>query len=341
MQKPQACPEIQTAATKGDRPPRETEAGRKTRLEPPVTGGSTVVPVNERPENIEQRNIISGVALTALAAAAGRAVESARPDRLITDPLATAFVTAAHSPIPLPIRWPAPDAVLSDQEVLLLHGAGYIGLRSRFCDDYLHHVCADGIRQVVMLAAGLDTRAFRLDWPAGTRLFEIDQPTVLEFKNSVLREKAPAPQCARTTVGVDLRHNWADTLTESGFEPSRPSVWIAEGLLQYLPTDAEQALFEQINALSANGSYLVVERTANLASLTNGDRLREISERTGIPMDQLIDTQTRPDPATWLAEHGWTVTTEPVTTIAQRYHRDLAAQPTPTGPVSAFLCASR
>jgi len=218
--------------------------------------------------------------------------------------------------------------------MLLLHGASYVGLRSRFCDDYLHRVCSDGIRQVVILAAGLDTRAYRLDWPAGTRLFEIDQPTVLEFKDSVLRKEAAVPQCARTTIGVDLRHDWTKTLTESGFDPSRPSVWLAEGLLQYLPADAERTLFEQINALSKNDSHLVVERTANLASLNS--RLGEISERTGIPMDQLIDTQPRPDPATWLAGRGWTVTTEPVTTIAQHYHRDLTTQPT-----AAFLCAWR
>jgi methyltransferase (TIGR00027 family) len=280
--------------------------------------------------------------LTALAAAAGRAVESTRPDRLITDPLAAAFVAAAHSPIPLPVRWPDPDAALSDQEVLLLHGAGYVGLRSRFCDDYLRRACSDGISQVVVLAAGLDTRAFRLDWPAGARLFELDQPAVLAFKDSVLHKETAVPQCVRTTVGVDLRHHWAQTLTESGFNPSRPAVWIAEGLLQYLPADAERALFEQIDALSATGSHLVVERTANLASLAGGGRLREISERTGIPMDQLVDTQARPDPATWLAGRGWTVTTEPVTTIALRYHRDLAARPTAGQPVSAaFLCASR
>jgi len=296
------------------------------------------------------QNIISGVGFTALAAAAGRSVESSRPDRLIDDPLAGAFVAAAHSPVPLPVRWPDPDATLSDTEALLLLGAGYVGLRSRFCDDYLRHACTAGVGQVVVLAAGLDTRAFRLDWPAGARLFEIDQPAVLEFKDGVLRAEDATPRCVRTAVGVDLRDDWAGPLIGSGFDAGLPTVWLAEGLLPYLPADAERALFERIDELSAPGSHLAVEHTTNLVSLAgeNG-RLREISERTGIAMDQLVDARARPDPAAWLAGHGWTVTAQPVTTIARRYHRDLAGPRPPrpeakaTGqPAStAFLCANR
>ncbi|HEY0803493.1 MAG TPA: SAM-dependent methyltransferase, partial [Pseudonocardiaceae bacterium] len=210
-----------------------------------------------------------------------------------------------------------------------------------------------GVRQVVVLGAGLDTRAFRLDWPAGAGLFEIDQPTVLEFKNGVLRQEGALPRCIRTVVGVDLRHDWAGALTGSGFDAGLPTVWLAEGLLQYLPADAERALFEQVDALSASGSHLAVEHTVNLASLAgeNGQRLREISERTGIAMDRLIDPEARPDPATWLAGRGWQVTAHPVKTIAERYHRDLAdprlprpsTPPKPAGqPAStAFLCAWR
>jgi methyltransferase (TIGR00027 family) len=268
-------------------------------------------------------DIGSGVGLTALASAAGRAVETSRPDRLIDDPRAAAFVAAANSPVPLPVRWPAPDAVLSDREVLLLHGAGYVGLRSRFCDDQLRGA---GVGQVVVLAAGLDARACRLDWPADTRLFEIDQPPVLEFKDAVLRAQGAVARCVRTAVGVDLRDDWAGALTAAGFDPDVPSVWVAEGLLQYLPADAERALFERIDALSAPGSHLVVERSVNLAGLAGGDhgRLREISERTGIAMDRLVDAEARPDPGAWLAEHGWTVTEQPVTAIAEHYRRDLA-----------------
>ena len=282
--------------------------------------------------NLNPQQVNSGVALTALASAAGRAVESSRPDRLIDDPLAAAFVAAATSPVPLPVRWPAPNTVLSDQEILLLHGAGYVGLRSRFCDDYLLRACAAGVGQVVVLAAGLDSRAFRLDWPTGVRLFELDQPGVLAFKDGVLHEQGALPRCARTVVGIDLRDDWAAALRVAGFDADVPTVWLAEGLLQYLPADAEQALFEYIDALSCAGSHLVIERTANLASLASaadGQRLRELSERTGIAMAQLVDTQKRDDPAGWLADRGWTVTSQPVATIAERYHRNLADQGLP------------
>lgn len=274
----------------------------------------------------QRAKVTSGVGLTAISAAAGRAVESSRPDRLIDDPLATAFVAAANLATPLPVRWPDRDAALSDREILLLHGSGYVGLRTRFGDDELLRACVAGAGQVVVPAAGLDTRAFRLDWPEGVRLLEIDLPSMLEFKDEVLREQGALARCARTTVGVDLREDWAPALVDAGFDASSPSVWLAEGLLQYLSADAERALFERIDDLSAPGSHLVVERTVNIAALVEGDngqRLRTISERVGIAMDRLLDTQARPDPAAWLAERGWTVTEHPVATIAERYGRDL------------------
>jgi methyltransferase (TIGR00027 family) len=194
-----------------------------------------------------QWDIGSGVGLTALAAAAGRAVESSRPDRLLDDPFAAAFVAAAHAPVPLPTRWPDAGTEqadrLTDQELLLLYGAGYVGLRSRLCDDYLRGAAAAGVHQIVVLAAGLDTRAFRLDWPAGVRLFEVDQPKVLEFKDAVLRERGATARCGRTAVAADLREDWAAALTGTGFAASAPTAWLAEGLLQYLPAEAERALF--------------------------------------------------------------------------------------------------
>lgn len=310
----------------------------------------------------QRANVTSGVGLTALTVAAARAVESTRPDRLIDDPLAAAFVAAAHPATPLPVLWPDHDtaATLSDRELILLHGSGYVGLRARFGDDELRRACAAGAAQVVVLAAGLDTRAFRIDWPEGVRLFEIDQPSMLEFKDEVLREHSAAARCARTTVGADLRENWASALTDAGFDAGTASVWVAEGLLQYLPAEAERALFERIHDLSAPGSHLVVERTVNLAALVEGDnarRLREISERAGIAMDQLLDTQPRPNPADWLAERGWTITEHPVATIAERYGRDLAnpglprpsvfpaatpdSRPAPARGGLSFLCAQR
>ena len=313
-----------------------------------------ILPLVDQPTEI----VTSGVGRTAIAAAAARAVESSRPDRLIDDPLAAAFVAAADPAPPLPLRWPDRDAALSDREILLLHGSGYVGLRARFGDDELLRACVAGVGQVVVLAAGLDTRAFRIDWPDGVRLFEIDLPSMLEFKEVVLRQQGVIARCARITVGVDLRADWAGALADAGFDAGSPSVWLAEGLLQYLSAETERALFERIHDLSAPGSHLVVERTVNIAALFDGDngqRLREISERTGIAMDQLLDTQVRPNPADWLAERGWAVTEHPVATIAERYRRDLRnpGLPRPSGfpteaprPTAArgglsFLCAQR
>jgi methyltransferase (TIGR00027 family) len=120
-------------------------------------------------------DVVSGPGLTALGLASARAVESGMPDRLIDDPYAPGFVEAVRAPIPLPLplAWPAADAPVSDQLALLLHGFRYIGLRSRCYDDYLQDAAAAGARQAVLLAAGLDTRAFRLSWPAGFRVFEL------------------------------------------------------------------------------------------------------------------------------------------------------------------------
>jgi methyltransferase (TIGR00027 family) len=178
---------------------------------------------------------------------------------------------------------------------------------------------------------------------------------VLEFKDTVLREAGAAARCDRVVVGCDLRSDWAAPLRAAGFDASAPTVWLAEGLLQYLPPDAEHALFERIDDLSAPGSHLAVERSANLASLAGDDRLREVSERTGIAMDRIVATSDRPDPGAWLAERGWTVTDEPVGEVAARYGRDLAdpglprpavglasaGSPGPAVPSTSYLCARR
>jgi len=263
--------------------------------------------------------------LTALAVAAGRAVESSRPDRLIDDPFAEAFVHAARSPVLLPVRWPQEGTAVSDQEALLLQGSSYLGVRSRFFDDYLHHACSTGIRQVVLLGAGLDARAFRLDWPGGLRLFEIDQPPVLRFKDAVLRETGARPRCDHTMVAVDLREGWHPALLDAGHDPAAPTAWLAEGLLHYLPAPAQQQLLVGIHELSATGSRLGLERPVNLAGLAadSRGRLREMSERSGIDLEHLIHTDGRPDPIDWLTEHGWTITDQPATTVAERYHRAL------------------
>ncbi len=274
---------------------------------------------------------LSAIGFTALAAAAARAVETTRPDRLVEDPYAAAFVHAAGAP--LPTAWPDDLTGLTDRQTLLLLGANYVGLRTRFFDDAL----ATGTPQVVLLAAGLDTRAFRLDWPAGTTVFELDQPDVLAFKGGVL---TASPRCRRVPVPVDLAGDWTEPLCEAGFDPATPTTWLAEGLLHYLSPDAERALVDAVDRLSAPGSTLAVERAV---VLDDPGGLREGGERVGIRLDRMVHGGPRADLATILRDHGWTAEDIPVDDVVTRYARPLLhphliqgpRQPTPAGFTTA------
>lgn len=271
----------------------------------------------------DEWDIVSGIGLTALGAAACRAIESSRADRLVEDPFAAAFIDGARSPIPMAVRWPAEGEVVSDTDALLVDASSYIGLRSRFFDDYLSAACAGDLRQVVLLGAGLDTRAFRLDWPDGLRLFEVDQPKVLEFKSAVLREVGAGARCDRRAVTADLREDWGDPLRTAGFDPAAPAAWLAEGLLPYLPADVEERLFSQIDALCATGSHLAVEHTLDPESAMESSAVSAIREATGFDLAGLHHSGDRRAPAAWLAGRGWQVTDEPAVALAQRYGRDL------------------
>ena len=154
--------------------------------------------------------------------------------------------------------------------------AGYQGVRSRFFDEAL---LGAGTRQVVLLAAGLDARALRLGWPSGTTVFEVDQPRVLGFKDEVIDSVGGTPTARRVTVPVDLRHDWPAALTAAGFDPRLPTAWLAEGLLPYLPADAERLLFERVHALSAPGSRIAVEHIGGIGDRIAADPyLRSLSE---------------------------------------------------------------
>jgi methyltransferase (TIGR00027 family) len=304
----------------------------------------------------QEWDITSGVGLTALGAAACRAIESTRPDRLIDDGYAAAFI-AAGSPVPLLSRWRLD--VSSELEALLLNASHYIGLRTRFFDDFLvttgspaagGPAGADGgPRQVVLLAAGLDTRAFRLAWPDGVRLFEVDQPKVLEFKDSVLAAADAQPRCDRRPVTADLREDWPRALRAAGFDPGTPTAWLAEGLLMYLPAEAEGRLFEHIDDLSAPGSRLAVEHSFDSADLLGSDAVGTVRDAHGFDLAGLFKADDRPFDASRLTGRGWQVTEEPAATVAARYGRPvldpgLAALPGTPLPLAnwiAFVTAQR
>jgi methyltransferase (TIGR00027 family) len=292
----------------------------------------------------DEWDITSSVGLTALGAAATRAIESSRPDRLVDDPFPAAFVEAARFPIPMILRWPADDEAVSETDAILVRSSVYVGVRSRLFDEYLAGAFAAGLRQVVMLAAGLDTRAFRLEWPDGARLFEVDQPKVLEFKDEVLRGIGARVRCERHAVATDLREDWPEQLRTAGFDPGAPTAWLAEGLLPYLPAGAEAKLFGHINTLSTVGSRVAVEH-----HFVEPSGLDVIRDATGFDLAALVHIDDRPGPASWLEGHGWQVTDEPAVSTAERYGRDLAdprldrlpGEPLRYADYSAFLVAQR
>jgi methyltransferase (TIGR00027 family) len=266
----------------------------------------------------DQWDITTSVGATALAVAVGRAIESRRDDGLVHDPYAQAFVDAAGSALPLP-EDPAVDDVLASQ-------AAYLGVRSRFFDDALGAAVDAGVTQVVLLAAGLDARAFRLGWSSDVTVYEVDQPAVLEFKERVLADAGAARQATDVAVPVDLRHDWPAALRTAGFDPTRPTVWLAEGLLPYLPADAERLLFERVQELSAPGSRIAVEHFADsVDDIVSNPNFRSVSERLiGTEAASLFFDEPRGEgPGSWLSAHGWDVRSDAVRDLAGAYGRTL------------------
>jgi methyltransferase (TIGR00027 family) len=262
-------------------------------------------------------DITESVGATALSVAAARAVATATADPLIRDEFAYLLVSSAGRPW---ARLASPDLEwIGDDE----HGrrshllaCEYQAVRTHFFDTYFADAVATGIRQVVILAAGLDSRAYRLDWPAGTTVYEIDQPQVVEYKTSTLESAGAAPKATRRTVPIDLREDWPAALAGAGFDRTQPTAWLAEGLLPYLPAEAQDRLFEMLTELSAPGSQVAVEAF----NLGTGDperrraarrvRFERMRERLGLHIN--VETLTyqesdRADAAEWLTAHGWLV----------------------------------
>jgi methyltransferase (TIGR00027 family) len=269
----------------------------------------------------EQWDVVSSVGLTALVVAAGRAVDTHRPDGLISDPYAESFVAAANPPRPLPVRPTEPKDDSDDETWQMM--SGYMGTRTRFFDEYFAAASEAGIRQVVILAAGLDTRAMRLDWAPDTTVFEVDQDLMIEFKDQVLEAEGAAPRCDRRTVRVDLRDDWPTALRAAGFDPTAPTAWLTEGLLPYLPPEAQDALMRAIDERSAPGSQWAIEDFTNIGQQMADPAFRRIAANFGVDMTQLIWTDERPDPAAWLREQGWTTDISQAVDVAKSYGRVL------------------
>jgi methyltransferase (TIGR00027 family) len=269
---------------------------------------------------MSDQEALAGVGKTALGVAYVRAQESRRPDRLFNDPYAQVFVDAA------PRFFPATraDAERASPGMVSLGAAfgWHVIIRTRFFDDYLISACANGCRQVVLLAAGLDTRAFRLDWPAGTRLFEVDLPNVMDFKERLLSSRSAQPRCQRTVVATDLRQAWPQRLAAVGFDPGAATAWLAEGLLIYLSADEGARLLADITTLSGADSQLAFEHGNIVQSTVFGQAraLPQMREYTTLWKGGL-----GPQAHGWLVGHGWRVRLHDAAALAESYHRPVVA----------------
>jgi methyltransferase (TIGR00027 family) len=204
-------------------------------------------------------DLASSVGATATMVAAARALASREPDALIDDPYADRLVRAVGIEFftKLVDGDVATDGV--DDGGVAEQMVGVMAVRTRFFDDFFLAATAAGVRQAVILASGLDSRAYRLPWPDGTTVFELDQPQVIGAKSATMADIGATPTCDRRVVAVDLRDDWPTALRDAGFDPTLPTAWSAEGLLPYLPPDAQDRLFDEITALSAPGSRLATE----------------------------------------------------------------------------------
>jgi len=254
-------------------------------------------------------DLASGVGSTATWVAAGPALASRQPDPLINDPYADVLVKA----VGLDFCNRMADGALdfdADPRLDKRQVCERIAVRTGFSDDFFAAAGQAGIRQAVILASGLDTRAYRLDWPAGTVVFEIDRPQVIEFKTGILAGLGAAPTAEWRTVNVDLRGDWPEALRARGFDPARPTAWIAEGLLMYLPPEAQDRLLDTVTALSAPGSRLATDDID--AAVMSGDWAKQLTERSGragsdIDATELFYSGQRTSARDHLAAHGWRV----------------------------------
>jgi methyltransferase (TIGR00027 family) len=242
--------------------------------------------------------------------AALRTEEGGRADRLVDDPLAPAFVSAA-----------AVGGGDTPTAAVLPPGASaFLAIRTRFFDDQVLAACATGIRQVVLLGAGLDARAFRLDWPPGVRLFEVDLPELFAFKEPVVASAGAVARCERIVVPVDLREDWTGPLSGAGFDRDAATAWLAEGLLPYLNRAESDRFRAEVTDLSAPGSHLAFDHLDRTALDRPAMRATStVIRQTGGG----VQLSTMDDPGTWLAEFGWRPRMVRVPDVAAGYGRPL------------------
>ena len=260
-------------------------------------------------------DLASSVGATATMVAAARALASGSANPIINDPFAAPLVRA----VGLDFFRRLVDGDIEPSEAYegstkdLALETDSIAVRTRFFDDFFLNAARDGVRQSVILAAGLDARAYRLSWPPGSVVYEVDQPKVVEFKSTAMSDLGAAPAADRRTVSIDLRDDWPAALRRSGFDVTQPTSWSAEGLLMYLPPDAQDRLFDNITELSASGSLLATEYHPD-SGPTMTQRAQEFNDRWArfgcdIDLSGLFYEGERTSVVDYLTHRGWHVTT--------------------------------
>lgn len=282
-------------------------------------------------------DITTSVGSTALFVAAARALEAQKPDPVAVDPFAEVFCRAVGG------EWAAlldgrdvdaPEHALNSE-----FGVDFVnfqGVRTKYFDDYFRAAANAGVRQIVLLAAGLDSRGYRLHWPDGTVLFELDQPQVLEFKRQALAGHTPTAE--RREVAVDLRNDWPQALREHGFDPAKPSAWIAEGLLIYLPAAAQQHLFTGIDGLAAAGSHVAVEEAVPMDAETFAAKRAE--ERAAGEEDtffHLVYNEQHEPAAGWFGARGWRAEATPLPDWLRANGRPVPPEDSEAGVMTATI----
>jgi methyltransferase (TIGR00027 family) len=300
-------------------------------------------------------DITQSVGATALGVAAARAAETESEDPLINDPFARVFLDAAGDGMWSVYADPALRAKLvetePDVQSRLQLMVDFMATRTAFFDEFFLGASDAGVRQVVILASGLDARSWRLPWPDGTVVYELDQPKVLDFKGTTLREHGASPTARLVNIAIDLRQDWPKALQEAGFDPSAPSAWSAEGLVRYLPAQAQDLLFERIVSLSAPGSWLA----SNVPGEGFDDpekvrRQREDNQRIRATAAKLIDAEItdfddlwypekRAPVDSWLRERGWDVLSLSFPELMARYDRTIPQGAEDAMPPTQFISA--
>jgi methyltransferase (TIGR00027 family) len=266
-------------------------------------------------------DLASSVGVTATMVATSRALASQGPEPLLDDPFAEPLVRAVG--LAASLRILDGDTSLEDDPMLNRKArTEQMLVWTRFFDDFFTGATEAGVGQAVILASGLDTRAYRLAWPAGTVVYEIDQPQVIEFKTSTLADLGATPNAERRTIAIDLRDDWPAALRAGGFDVDQPTAWSAEGLLPYLPSEAQDRLFDNITALSAPGSQLATEHIPDPEDFSD-ESVQGVSERwqrAGFDLDaaDLFYQGERNIVSDYLTGHGWQVTAHPAAELYQR-----------------------